>query len=80
MKPLPFFQSSVTFSFLFIDYTFSYVLFVLGLQLLTDATVQAVASGMNKTAAQVLLRWAVQQGIGQFRAHDAQTETRVRMH
>ena len=43
----------------------SYELF--GLQLLTDTTVQAVATGVNKTAAQVLLRWAVQQGVGQFR-------------
>ena len=43
-----------------------HVMCVFGLQLLTDLTVQAVAKGMNKTAAQVLLRWAIQQGVGQL--------------
>ncbi|KAK7109930.1 hypothetical protein V1264_013886 [Littorina saxatilis] len=33
-------------------------------KLLTDATVQDVANRVNRTPAQVLLRWAVQQGVG----------------
>ncbi|XP_076461257.1 9,11-endoperoxide prostaglandin H2 reductase-like isoform X2 [Babylonia areolata] len=34
------------------------------LQLLYDSTVQMIASQYNKTPAQILLRWAVQQGVG----------------